>query len=77
MVLPDGTVGITWTAVITAPDSAWVETIVVTVAEGYEGPLINVVEVTTEEDATGIYTETATVVAGQRSIYLPLVLRNR
>lgn len=75
VVLPDGMVGITWTASITAPGSVWMETVVVTVEMGYSGLLTNVVEVTTEESATGIYTET--VVARQRSIYLPLFLRNR
>jgi len=65
-------VGITWTAVITAPGDAWVETVVVTVEEGCEGPLTNMVEVTTEEGAAG----TTIVVTNSYKVYLPLVLRS-
>ena len=50
----------TWTALI--PTSGiWTETVVVTVETGYAGPLTNVVEVTTEEGASGIYTVTSQV----------------
>jgi uncharacterized repeat protein (TIGR01451 family) len=49
---------ITWTPIITAPGGVWAETVVVTVEVGYGGSLTNVVQVTTEEGATGIYTET-------------------
>jgi hypothetical protein len=70
--LPDGRVAVTWTAVITAPDGLWMGTIVVTVDEGYVGRLINLVEVTTKEEAAG--EGSVTVVASQR-IYLPLVMR--
>lgn len=73
LILPGGVV--TWTPVIIAPDGVWTDTVVVTVTEDYEGPLINVVEIATEEGATGIYTETSTVTTGH-SIHLPLVLSN-
>lgn len=72
LVMPGGTVGITWTAVITAPSDVWMETVVVTVQEGYEGPLINLVEVTTKEGAAG----KAIVIVNAYKTYLPLVLRN-
>ncbi len=49
---------VTWTPTIAAPGGVWMETIVVTVEAGYAGLLTNVVEVTTREGATGIYTET-------------------
>jgi uncharacterized repeat protein (TIGR01451 family) len=54
--LPDGKVAVTWTAIITAPSGLWTGTILVTVDEGYAGPLTNLVEVTTKEGATGTYT---------------------
>jgi len=50
---------LTWTPTITAPGGVWRETVFVTVEAGYAGPLTNVVRVTTEEGATGVYTETA------------------
>jgi uncharacterized repeat protein (TIGR01451 family) len=51
-----------WTSqLIPAPNGIWTETIVVTVEMGYDGSLANVVEVTTEEEATGVYTETSIV----------------
>jgi uncharacterized repeat protein (TIGR01451 family) len=56
VVLPDGRVAVTWTAVITSPGGLWIGTIVVTVDEGGSGPLTNLVEVTTKEEATGTYT---------------------
>jgi uncharacterized repeat protein (TIGR01451 family) len=70
--LPDGRVAITWTAVITAPGGLWTGTILVTVDEGYAGPLVNLVEVTTKEGAMGA--GSVTVIASRR-IYLPLVMR--
>jgi uncharacterized repeat protein (TIGR01451 family) len=70
--LPNGRSGITWTAVITAPGGVWMETVVVTVAKGYEGPLTNLVEVTTEQGAT----DRATAIANAYKVYLPLILRN-
>jgi uncharacterized repeat protein (TIGR01451 family) len=48
----------TWTATVPAPAGVWTETVVVTVDLDYSGPLVNVVEVTTEEGATGVYTHT-------------------
>jgi uncharacterized repeat protein (TIGR01451 family) len=49
---------LTWTPTITAPGGTWEGTVVVTVGMGYAGPLTNVVQVTTEEGASGTYTET-------------------
>ncbi|MDY7077970.1 MAG: S8 family serine peptidase [Chloroflexota bacterium] len=56
-VTPGGT--LTWTPVITAPGGVWTAGVVVTVEAGYAGPLTNVVQVTTEEGATNVYTVTA------------------
>jgi uncharacterized repeat protein (TIGR01451 family) len=50
---------LTWTTDITAPDGVWTEQVVVTVEMGYAGALTNVIEVTTDEGATGVYTETS------------------
>jgi hypothetical protein len=72
VVLPDGREAVVWTDVITAPGGLWMGTIVVTVDEGYAGPLTNLVEVTTEEGVTG--GDSVTVVASRR-LYLPLVVR--
>jgi uncharacterized repeat protein (TIGR01451 family) len=47
-----------WTPIVTAPGGVWEQTVVVTVEMGYAGPLTNVVQVTTEEGASGTYTET-------------------
>jgi parallel beta-helix repeat protein len=58
--------------VIPTPGGVWTQQVVVTVEMGYTGPLINVVQVTTEEGATGVYTETVT--SGYK-IYLPLIMR--
>jgi uncharacterized repeat protein (TIGR01451 family) len=65
---------VVWTALIPAPDGVWTGTVVVTVAEDYAGPLVNRVQVTTDEGATGVYVATSTVI--KDSIYLPLVVRN-
>jgi hypothetical protein len=73
LVLPGGRAGITWTTVITAPGGVWMETIVVTPAEGRGGPLTNLVEVTTEEGVGGI----AWAIVDPYRVYLPLVLRER
>jgi uncharacterized repeat protein (TIGR01451 family) len=62
----------TWPTVITAPGGVWTEQFIVTVETGYAGPLVNVVEVTTEEGATGAYTETST---SGYVIYLPIILK--
>jgi uncharacterized repeat protein (TIGR01451 family) len=58
--------------VIPAPGGFWAEMVVVTVELDYTGPLINVVQVRTEEGATGVYTETS---ASGYEIYLPLLMR--
>jgi len=50
---------LTWTPTLTAPGGVWTEQFTVTVQMGYSGTLTNVVEVTTEEGATGVYTETS------------------
>ena len=52
---------LTWTPGTIAPGGVWTEQVVVTVAMGYVGPLTNVVQVMTEEGATGVYTEVSTV----------------
>jgi uncharacterized repeat protein (TIGR01451 family) len=61
-----------WAPTITVPGGVWREQVVVTVEMDYSGPLINVVQVTTEEGAMGVYTKTVT--AGYE-IYLPLIMR--
>jgi parallel beta-helix repeat protein len=71
--LPDGRVVVSWTDVVTAPGGLWMGTILVTVDESYEGPLTNLVEVTTEEGAAG---EGSVTVVASRRIYLPLVMRD-
>ena len=68
-VIPTGI--LTWTPTITAPGGVWTETVIVTVEEDYEGPLTNLVEVTTEEGATG----NACVIVNPYKVYLPLVMR--
>jgi uncharacterized repeat protein (TIGR01451 family) len=62
---------ITWTAAITAPGGAWWETAVVTVEQGYAGPLVNRVAVETSEGAAG----EAQVLVNFYGVYLPLVIR--
>jgi len=52
---------LTWTPTITAPGGVWRETVTVTVEMSYLGLLTNVVRVTTEEGATGVYTTTTEV----------------
>ena len=64
----------TWPAVIPAPNGVWVQQVVATVEVGYSGTLTNVVWVTTDQGATGVYTKTSTAV-GYR-IYLPVILKN-
>ena len=50
------------TVAITAPLGVWTTPITFTVQPGYTGLLTNVVRVTTDERATGIYTRTSTAV---------------
>jgi uncharacterized repeat protein (TIGR01451 family) len=73
-VTPGG--ALTWTPVLTAPGGVWQQTVVVTVERGYAGPLINVVEVTTAEGATGMYTCTVAVTAMPK-VYLPVIVKNK
>jgi uncharacterized repeat protein (TIGR01451 family) len=54
---------------IPAPDGVWTQTVVVTVEEGYAGPLINVVRAETEEGANAAYTHTATVEESIAGLY--------
>jgi uncharacterized repeat protein (TIGR01451 family) len=61
-----------WTPTITAPGGTWEHTFAVTVELGYTGPLTNLVEVATEEGATG----RAIVIVNAAKIYLPLVVRS-
>jgi uncharacterized repeat protein (TIGR01451 family) len=68
---------LTWTPVILGPDEVWEETVVVTSELGYAGPLTNVLQVSTEEGVTGIYTETSLATVGETfPVYLPLVFKN-
>ncbi len=66
---------LSWTPTITAPGGVWVKQVVVTVGMCYSGTLTNVVQVTTEEGATGIYTETSAVVTEYYCVYLPVILK--
>jgi len=52
---------LTWTPPSILPDDTWTETVVITVEMSYLGLLTNVVQVATEEGATGAYTLTSTV----------------
>jgi uncharacterized repeat protein (TIGR01451 family) len=72
LTLPSGMLGITWTATVTAPSGAWVETVVVIVDEGSMGPLTNLMEVITKEGVTG----SARVTANPYKVYLPVVVRH-
>jgi hypothetical protein len=72
VVLPDGRVAVTWTTVMTKLGGAWMGTIVVTVNGDAEGPLTNLVEVTTEEGAVG----KAIAIVNAYKIYLPLLMRD-
>ncbi len=59
LILPGGT--ITWTPVIVTPGDVWTETVVVTVEVDCAGPLTNVVQVSSVEDASGVYTNIVTL----------------
>ncbi|MEJ2558365.1 MAG: PKD domain-containing protein, partial [Anaerolineae bacterium] len=52
---------LTWTPGIITPDAVWTQTVVVDVEAGYTGTLTNVIQVTTKEGATGIFTQTTPV----------------
>jgi len=73
-VAPSGT--LTWVPEHSlTPSVVWTKTVVVTVETGYFGPLTNVVQVTTGEGVTGVYTETSAFAATD-VLHLPMVLRN-
>jgi len=78
-VTPTGT--LTWTPVITAPRGIWTQQFTVAVETGYSGTLTNVVQVTTDEGAMGVYTETSEVQPAPTPpippIYLPVILKQR
>jgi uncharacterized repeat protein (TIGR01451 family) len=71
-VTPNGI--LTWSLTNLAPNNGWLKTIVVTVERGYSGTLINRVQVTTAEGATGEAQITVNAI-GYR-IYLPVVIKN-
>jgi PKD repeat protein len=52
---------ITWPPIITAPDGVWTETVIVTPDLGYAGLLTNVIQVATDEGATGAATSTVAI----------------
>jgi uncharacterized repeat protein (TIGR01451 family) len=54
---------ITWTGVTIPISGVWTYSFAVTVATSHVGPLVNLVQVSSEEGATGVYTQTSTVVA--------------
>lgn len=56
-VVPTGI--LTWTPTITAPGGVWVQQFSVTVAVGYSGTLTNVVQVSSQEGASGVFTATS------------------
>ena len=65
---------LTWPLESIAPGGTWSQPVVVTVVTGYGGPLVNAVEVTTDEGATGA--NSLAIDAVCHKIYLPLILRN-
>jgi len=73
-VIPTG--ALIWTPTITAPGGVWKEQFNVTVEMDYTGLLTNVVQVTTDEGATGVYTGTSTSSSSESVIYLPIILKN-
>jgi len=64
---------LTWIATLTAPGGVWTQSVVVTVARGYSGTLMNRVQVTSQEGATGEAQVTVNAIGYQ--IYLPIVLK--
>lgn len=77
-VTPTGT--LVWTPTLTAPGRSWVWPVVVTVEIDYTGLLTNVVRVSTEEGASGVYTQTiSSEVTGPGAkkyrVYLPVIVR--
>jgi uncharacterized repeat protein (TIGR01451 family) len=72
-VIPSGV--LTWTPIITAPEGVWIMPVVVTVETGYTRPLTNVVQVTSDEGAAGVYTHTVSSEKPGLAIYLPVIMR--
>jgi uncharacterized repeat protein (TIGR01451 family) len=73
-VTPTG--AITWSPFLTSSGGIWAETLVITVETGYVGLLQNVIQVTSLEGPSGVYTESTVVSSGRPSAYLPLVLKH-
>jgi uncharacterized repeat protein (TIGR01451 family) len=62
-----------WTPTITSPGGIWEHTyVVVTVAAGYTGTLVNKVEITTVEGPTAV----CYAITNGYKIYLPVTIRN-
>ncbi len=64
---------LTWTPTITAPGGVWRETVVVTIAPDYTGPLTNVVYVATAEGL--IDSHAVSVIVVRPWLFLPVFLR--
>jgi uncharacterized repeat protein (TIGR01451 family) len=65
-----------WTPPPLLPGEAWTEMVAVTVELGYTGLLTNVVQVRSEEGATGAYTKTVAVIdVPSFFLYLPHIVR--
>ncbi len=63
---------LTWSPTLTAPGGVWIQQVVITVEEGYVGPLVNAIQVSSEEGARGIYTHTLNM---GRGYYLPVIFK--
>jgi uncharacterized repeat protein (TIGR01451 family) len=61
-----------WTPTITIPGGVWEQTFVVTVEAGYSGVLVNTVQVTTDEGASGV----GLAISNGERVYLPLITKN-
>lgn len=61
-----------WTATLPASGGVWNQTLVVTVAQGYTGTLVNRVNVTTAEGFRG----SAQAITNGKKTYVPLVIKN-
>ncbi len=66
---------LTWTPTITAPGGVWRETVVLTVAAGYTGPLTNEIYVATEEEGLIARHAVRIQVVMPWRVFLPIVLR--
>ncbi|MBN1874275.1 MAG: DUF11 domain-containing protein [Anaerolineae bacterium] len=71
-VLPGG--NLVWTATLPAGGDTWTQMVVVTVETGYSGVLSNVIQVTTDQGISDMYTAITKVT--QYRLYLPLLLRS-